>query len=108
MEKIQPAVGQIWTWHPGGSDYKNVELISRHTTYIDNLGWDFKDKKGGGGWFADAEFKGADFEFIGWAPGYGPQPPVEEKSPSFEQLKALKLKHEDLIRGIRDLIKKYE
>src|SRR6185436_939480 len=64
-EKIKPEVGQIWKHLV--ADYR-CQTISSIDSYRSSYPINFA---AGGAWDADMR----QMEFVGWAPGYGPQPP---------------------------------
>ncbi len=62
MDKPQAAIGQVWELPNEGS--KTIKAIR------DNGNWCPIRFEGGGAWELDMR----DCTFVGWAPGYGPQP----------------------------------
>lgn len=117
-EKFRPDVGQIWSYMHSDITYK-FQIVSRH----DSMGWnviylDSNSPYGENGWYTHRSFNDAKAKYIGWAPGYGPQPPAEntynitgptagEHCASFDELRKLKEKHNKLVDDLKQLIAKY-
>src|ERR1035438_9489495 len=108
-EKTQPAVGQIWSYIHFDTTYK-FEIVSKHEgAHGQSIGWnviylDSHSPYGENGWYTHQSFNDAKAKYIGWAPGYGPQPPAEDKCPCFKEAEKLRTENKRLHSFLNEMI----